>query len=71
MKRFCIRAAMVTMLITSSVAVSAAPEKPPKPTKPAPPPKPQPPTDPTPGGDFVQCVNDGNSVQTCLAMFGG
>ena len=71
MTKLPIRVVMAAVLITSSVGVSAAPQKPPRPTKPNPPPKPQPPTNPTPGGDFVQCVSEGNSVQICMINFGG
>lgn len=71
MKSICLRALVAAVLMTSTVSVSAAPQKPPRPTKPTPPPKPQPPTNPTPGEDFIRCVNDGNSVQFCMINFGG
>lgn len=71
MRIFYIRAVAAAVLMTSSVGVVAAPQGRSKPTKPTPPPKPQPPTDSTAGGDFVQCVNDGNSVQICMIRFGG
>ena len=70
MRIFYIRAVAAAVLMTSSVGVVAAPQRPPRPTKPTPPPRPQPPTDPTPGGDFVQCVSEGNSVQICMVRFG-
>ena len=70
MRIFCLRAVAAAVLMMSSVGVVAAPQRPSKPTKPTPPPKPQPPTDPTAGGEFVHCVNDGNSVQICMIRFG-
>lgn len=67
MKKLCLRAVMVAVLLTPSVSISAAPQKP---AKPSPPPKPQPPANPTPGENFVQCLNEGNSVQVCMLNFG-
>lgn len=71
MKNIYIRAVVAAVLMTSTVSVGAAPQKPPRPTKPTPPPKPQPPTNPTPSEDFIRCVNDGNSEQFCTINFGG
>lgn len=71
MKKLGSRAIVVAMLVASSVSVSAASPKPPKPPKPAPPTVPAPPANPTPGGDFVKCMADGNSVQICMAGYPG
>lgn len=64
MRKLTARAMLAAMLVASSVSVAAAPAKPPKPTPPAPP------TNPTPGGDFVQCMATGASVQVCSATTG-
>ena len=54
--------------VTASPSPPTKPTKPAKPAKPTPPPKPDkpgPPTEPTPGGDYVRCLADGNSIQYC------
>lgn len=68
MKHLYTRAIVAALLLTTSVGVSAAPDKPAKPTKPTPPPAPPQDTPPTPG-DIIRCMAEGNSIQVC--MIGG
>lgn len=71
MKRLHAQCAAAIVLAMTGTSLSAAPARPPKPTPPPKPARPAPPTNPTPGGDFIQCMISGNSIQVCLATSNG
>lgn len=71
MRNFRTLRVLAALLMAASIGTSAAYAGAVKPTPPTKPTKPAPPANPTPGGDFVQCMMEGNGIQICLAQAGG